>query len=173
MTDYRNKFGIINPESSVVASNSSLIQAQRANLAQLETQLATLQAQHLSPNAPAIVALQSQITSTRQQLARTEADVGRNSHGSALSTVVGKYEQLQLELQFAQSMVTSTMQALDNARANAAAQHLYITPYIRPSLPQSSVYPRRFLSILIVAGYAFAIWLIGLMIVRSIRERFG
>ena len=36
------------------------------------------------------------------------------------------------------------------ARANAASQHLYITPYVRPHLPQSSTYPNRPLAILIV-----------------------
>jgi capsular polysaccharide transport system permease protein len=170
---YRNKFGIIDPTTSVAASNSTLIQSQRANLAQLETQLATLQSQHLSSTAPAIIGLKSQIKSTKEQLARTEADVGIGNNGSALSTIVGDFEQLNLEMQFAQSMVTSTMQALDQARANAAAQHLYITPYVRPSLPQSSTYPRRLLSIASVGLFAFAFWVIGLMILRSIRERFA
>lgn len=173
LTDYRNKFGVIDPNASVAASNSSLIQTQRANLAQLETQLATLQSQRLAPNAPAIVALKSQMKSTKGQLARTEADVGIGSTGSALSTIVGDYEQINLEVQFAQAMVTSAMQALDQARANAAAQHLYITPYVRPSLPESSTYPRRLLSVAALGALAFAIWLIGLMIVKSIRERFG
>jgi capsular polysaccharide transport system permease protein len=173
LTAYRNKFGVIDPTTSVAASNSSLTQTQRANLAQLETQLATLISQRLAPNAPAVVGLKNQIKSTKEQLAKTEADVGQGLNGSALSTIVGDYEQLNLEVQFAQAMVTSTMQALDQARANAAAQHLYITPYVRPSLPESSTYPRRFLSIATVGALAFAFWLIGLMIVRSIRERFA
>lgn len=174
LTEFRNKYGVIDPSTSVAASNSSLIQTQRANLAQLETQLATLQSQRLAPNAPAIVALKSQIKSTREQLARTEADVGiGNKSSSALSTIVGDYEQINLEVQFAQAMVTSTMQALDQARANAAAQHLYITPYVRPTLPESSTYPLRLLSIAKVGVFAFAFWLIALMIVKSIRERFS
>lgn len=173
LTVYRNKFGVIDPNTSVAASNSALIQSQRANLAQLETQLATLQLQNLAPNAPAILTLRNQVKSTKEQLARTESDVGRGNNGSALSTVVGDYEQLNLELQFAQAMVTSTMAALDQARANAAAQHLYITPYVRPSLPESSTYPNRILSVVLVGLMAFAFWVVALMIVRSIRERFG
>jgi len=174
LTAYRNKFGIIDPTTSVAASNSTLIQGLRANLAQLETQLATFQTQNLAPNAPAIVVLKSQIKSVREQLARTEAAVGtRNDNGSPLSTVVGQFEQLNLEVQFAQNMLTGAMQALTQARVNALTQHLYITPYVRPHLPQSSTYPRRFLSVLMVALMAFSFWLAGLMIVRSIRERFN
>ncbi len=174
LTAYRNKFGIIDPTASVAASNAALIQGQRANLAQLETQLATLQSQNLAPNAPAVVVLKSQIKSTREQLARTEADVGKRSdNGSALSAVVGEYEQLSLEMQFAQNMVTGAMQALSQARANALAQHLYITPYVRPHLPQSSTYPRRFMSVVLVALMALSFWIAALMIVRSVRERFS
>lgn len=173
MREYRNRVGVIDPTTSVAASNSGLIQAQRANLAQLETQLDTLVRQNLQAGAPAIVALKNQIKSTKEQLAKTEADVGKGINGSALSTVVGEYEQLNLELQFAQAMVTSTMQALDTARANAAAQHLYITPYVRPSLPQSSTYPQPVWAIAKVGFFAFVFWLIGLLIVRSIRERFA
>lgn len=171
LTAYRNKVGVIDPTTSVVASNSTLIQTLRANLAQLETQLTILQSQNLLPNAPAIVILKSQINSTKQQLSATEAAVGHSKDGSALSTVVGEYETLNLEVQFAQTMLTSTMQALDQARANAAAQHLYITPFVRPSLPQSSTYPHRLLSIGIVAALSFIIWVISLAIGRSIFER--
>jgi len=173
LTEYRNRVGLIDPTTSVSVSNATLVQSQRANLAQLNTQLTTLVAQNLQPDAPAIIALKNQIKSTKEQLAITEADVGRGITGSALSSIVGEYEQINLELQFAEAMVTSTERALDLARANAAAQHLYITPYVQPSLPQSSTYPRRLLSIAAVAALSFIFWVIGLLITRSIRERFA
>ena len=97
----------------------------------------------------------------------------RNKSGAALSAVIAEYEQLDLERQFAQNMVTSTMQALDQSRASAASQHLYITPYVRPSLPESSTYPRRILEVVTVAALALIVWLIGLMIGRSVVERLG
>jgi capsule polysaccharide export protein KpsE/RkpR len=80
---------------------------------------------------------------------------------------------LDMERQIAQNLLASAMQALDQARAAARAQHLYITPYVRPSLPTSSTYPRTFLSIAAVAALAFAMWLAGLLIIRSIYERFS
>jgi capsular polysaccharide transport system permease protein len=173
LTEYRNRVGVIDPATSVVASNSALVQGLRDNLAQLETQLQTLRLQNLQPNAPAVITLQNQINSTKEQLAIIERSVGRNKSGEALSAVIAEYEQLDLERQFAQAMVTSTMAALDAARASAASQHLYITPFVRPSLPESSLYPRRFLTIATVAGLALIIWLIGLLIGRSAFERLG
>jgi capsular polysaccharide transport system permease protein len=173
LTEYRNRVGVIDPASSVVASNSALVQALRATLVQQETQLQTLRLQNLQPNAPAVITLQNQINSTKDQLTAIEGSVGRNKSGAALSAVIAEYEQLDLERQFAQAMVTSTMAALDAARASAASQHLYITPYVRPSLPESSLYPRRFLTVATIAGLALIVWLIGLLIGRSAFERLG
>jgi capsular polysaccharide transport system permease protein len=173
LTEYRNKVGVIDPATSVVASNSALTQSLRSSLTQQETQLQTLRLQNLQPNAPAIITLQNQINSTKEQLATIEGSVGRNKNGAALSSVIAEYEQLDLERQFAQNMVTSTMAALDSARANAASQHLYITPYVRPSLPESSLYPRRILAIGTAAGLALIVWLSGLLLGRSVIERLG
>jgi capsular polysaccharide transport system permease protein len=86
---------------------------------------------------------------------------------------MAEFEQAELERQFAQNMVNATMQTLDVARANAAAQHLYITPYVRPSLPESSTYPRSVRSVIVVGVLAFVFWICLLLMTRSIRERFA
>ena len=176
LTEYRNKVGVIDPATSVVASNSAVQQTLQANLATLETQLTSLLGRNLSPTSPAVQTLQNQIKATKDQIAAIGATVGAGKDragGAALSSVVAEYEQLELDRTFAQAVVTTAMQALEQARANAAAQHLYITPYVRPSLPESSIYPRRLFSIIVVGLIAFCIWAIVLLTVRSIRERFG
>ncbi len=173
LAEYRNRVGVIDPTTSVGASNSALTQGLRASLAQLETQRQTFLRQGLQPNAPAVVTNENVINSTKQQIASVENSVGVNKNGAALSSVIAEYEQLELEKQFAQAMRTSTMAALDAARASAASQHLYITPYVRPSLPESALYPRRILSIIAVTGLALIAWLIGLLVGRSALERLG
>jgi capsular polysaccharide transport system permease protein len=176
MTEYRNKVGVIDPKTSVVAGNSTIQTTLQANLATLETQLTSLLGRHLLSTSPAVRTLQNQIKATKEQLAAIERTVeaGKDrAGGAALSAVVAEYEQLDLERQFSQTMLTSAMEALEQARATAALQHLYITPYVRPSLPQSSTYPRRLFSIMMTGLIAFAAWVVGLLIVRSIRERFG
>ena len=109
-------------------------------------------------------------------MATIESGVGAGrdrAGGAPLSSVIAEYEQLDLDRQFAQAVVSGAMTALEQARAHAAAQHLYITPYVQPALPESSTYPRRFLSVFITGVLAFCLWVIGLLTVRSIRERFG
>ena len=176
LTQYRNKVGVIDPATSVVATNSTVQQSLQGNLTALETQVSTLLNRHLSPTSPAIMTLQNQIKATKDQLAAVEATVAAGKEragGASLSAVIAEYEQLDLERQFAQALVTSAMQALEQARAMAASQRLYITPYVRPSLPESSTYPRRIFSIFVVGILAFLMWVIGLLTVRSMFERFG
>jgi capsular polysaccharide transport system permease protein len=173
LTDYRNRYGVIDPNVSVVASNAQLVQTLRASLAQLETNLAALTRQNMSANSPTIQILRSQIEATKKQIAAVDSQVAKSEDGRPLSAIVAQYEQLDLERQFAQAMVTSTMQALDQARANAAAQSLYITPYVRPSLPQSATHPRALRSVALVAVFAFIGWTICLLAFRSIREHYA
>ena len=171
MTAYRNKENVIDPNSSVVTSNVTLAQSLRASLVQLQTQLSSLLQQHISKTAPAAQVLQSRIDATKKELSTVESTISKTTNGNRpLSNVVGRYEQLNLELQFAQNMVTSTMQTLEQTRANAAAQHLYITPYVRPTIPESATYPKRISSILLFAFYCITIWLLGMLLFRSIRE---
>lgn len=172
LAEYRTRVGVIDPKSSVVASNSTLTQTLQSNLAQLELQETTLLAQNLRPDSPALVALRHQIKSTKEQIRHIEGSVGSVLGGRPLSTVVGEYEQLDLERQFAEKMVTDALRAVDQARASASAQQLYITPYIRPSLPQSATYPRLLFSIFVVALLGLIAWVCSLLVLRSIRERF-
>jgi capsular polysaccharide transport system permease protein len=171
LTQFRNNEQVIEPQANIVTSNTLLAQTLRANLNQMETELSALTKQNLSPNAPVSVVLQNRIKATREQLALVDAQVGTTRDGSTpLSKVVADYEFLDLERQFAQNMVLTTMQALEQARAAALTQHVYVTTFVSPALPQSSTFPKRVTAILIVALACMLFWTIGVLIVGSVRE---
>jgi capsular polysaccharide transport system permease protein len=171
MTAFRNREGVIDPNTSVVTNNVVLAQTVRTLLTQQETELLTFKNQKLSPNAPQIQALQRKIQATKEQLAGIEAEITTAKGGSgSISQIVGNYEQLDLERQFAQNMVLSTMQSLEQVRASSLTQHIFVTPYVLPSLPTSATYPRRGLSVAIVGLAALFLWAIGLLVMRSINE---
>lgn len=171
LSQYRNKESVIDPTSNVVTSNTTLAQTLRTTLMQYETELATLTKLKLTSNAPYIINLRTRINAAREQLAAVEAQIATSKNGERpLSAVVGEYEKLTLDLQFAQTILTSAVQALEQARVSAMTQQLYITPYVRPTRPDSSTYPNRTVSILTVALACFFAWTICLLIVRSIRE---
>ncbi len=103
LTHFRNTEQVIEPNSSVVLANATLAASLKTTLLQLQTELATLSKRQLGPNAPAVVALQSRISATKDQLAMVESQVGTDKQGKPLSAVVGKFEQLDMERQFART----------------------------------------------------------------------
>jgi capsular polysaccharide transport system permease protein len=169
--EFRTNEGVIDPNLSVVPANIELVKQLRANLVQAQTDLATLRGQKLQSGATASQALVSRIAATKDELAKVEREVAKDRDGArALAEIMAKFEKLDLDRQYAQSMLINALQAYDQARAYAAAQHLYLTPYVRPSLPETATYPRRLLTMLLAAGSLFGVWLSGLVIYRSIRD---
>jgi len=172
---FRAKEGVIDPGNSVVATNIQLAQQLEGNLVNLQAQLGAQGLANMDTrNGPAGKLLRAQIESNQQQLAVVERQIAHDSGGAgganALADVVGKYEQLTLDQQYAQTMLMQTLQALDLARANAVAQHLYIVPYVTPILPQSATYPHRGLNTLLGSLGFFGFWLAALLVYRTIQD---
>ena len=169
--EFRTAEGVIDPSLGVVPANIELVKQLRANLVQAQTDLATLRGQKLQSGASVSQALVSRIAATKEELAKAEREVSKDRDGArALAEIMARFERLDLDRQYAQSMLISALQAYDQARAYAAAQHLYLTPYVRPTLPETATYPRRVLTMLLSMCALFGIWLSGLTIYRSIRD---
>ncbi len=170
LTEYRLQEGVIDP-SGVVSTNIALVQTLRAQLSQQQADLATFVSQQQNANSPAAQQMRSRVAGTKDQVAKLEKEISKDREGNRILTeLVDRYERIDLERQYAQGMLVSAEQALDQARANAAAQHLYLTPYVRPSLPEYPIYPKKIQGVLIAAIAFFGLWLVGVMIHRSVSE---
>ncbi|GJE17846.1 hypothetical protein [Methylobacterium marchantiae] len=171
MAEFREKEGVIDPMPSVVSGNTQLIGTLRGSVSQLEADYDTIRRQNLSETAPSVLALKSRVQAAREQLASVEREVsGSRSGRNVLAGVVARYEALDMDRQYAQAILLTSLQSLDRARASAAAQHLYLTPYVRPALPESAGGPRVFLSMVLGGLLLTAIWFVGLLSVRSLQN---
>lgn len=170
LEEFRAQEGVIEPSASV-STNSELIKAVKANLVQLRTEYLALSSQKVGATSVTAAALAARISATERQLERLQFEVSKeNTDGRKLMKTVSRYEKLDLDRQYAQAMVMSTRQAYDQARANAAAQHLYLTPFVRPSLPESSAYPKRLQASMLRIGMLVGLWIAGMMLVQAVRE---
>lgn len=171
LAEFRKTDNVIDPNSSAVQTNNNLVMAQRQTLLQLQTELASLERQSLARNSPVAANLAARIAAGRGELERLQNEFREQGGGrGALAGLVGRYEQLDLERQYANTAYMSALFARDQARANAAAQHIYLTPYAKPFLPEESTYPKPFRSLLLIFGAAMFLWLIGLLIVRTVQD---
>jgi capsular polysaccharide transport system permease protein len=172
LSDYRDKAGFIEPNSSVVSANAAVAATIRSVIAQIQTDISTLKNQGMRPTAPSMQSLQMRLKATEEQLKAVESQVSlpKQTGDNSISQAVARYEQLDLERQFAQNLLTSTMQSLEQARSNAATKRIFVVAFVQPSLPQASTYPRRGVATLTVAIACLIFWTVGLLVSRSIRE---
>ncbi|MFN4016078.1 MAG: hypothetical protein ACK4JB_12140 [Reyranella sp.] len=172
LSEFRSRSGVIDPIANLVVSNASIAATIRSTLSQIQTEIAALRKQGLSQNSATIQSLQTKLKATEEQLKEVEGQISKakQSGDTSIGAIVARYEQLDLERQFAQNMVTSTMQSLEQAKANAAAKRLFITAFVQPAVPQMSTHPNRFVAVLTVASASLLLWTISLLLSRSIKE---
>ena len=167
---FRDREGVIDPSRSAEAAGS-LAARLRDELVRTNAELATLQS-YMRDDAPSVKVVKARIRSLESQqrvVAQGMTDPDR-SRADTLSRQLGSYEQLDSERRFAEAAYQHTLHGLDQARANADRQQVYIASFVPPSLPEEALYPRRWRSLGVVALLAFAFWAIGGLTVQSIRD---
>jgi capsular polysaccharide transport system permease protein len=167
---FRDREGLIDPAKTAEASGV-LATRLRDELVRANAELSTLKT-YMRDDAPSVKVLKARIRSLEIQqrsLAREMTDPD-NSRSDALSRVLGSYEALESEHKFAETAYQHALQSLDQARANADRQHVFIASFVPPSLPEEALYPRRWRSLGTVALMALAVWSIGGLTVQSVRD---
>jgi capsular polysaccharide transport system permease protein len=169
---FRDREGLIDPGKTAEATGTISFRL-RDELVRANAELATLKS-YMQDDAPAVKVLKARIRSLETQqraVARdlTDRDPKRED---TLSRQLGSYEQLESERRFAETAYQHALHGLDQARANADRQQVYIASFVPPSLPEEALYPRRWRSLGVVALIAFAVWAIGGLAAQSIRDHF-
>jgi capsular polysaccharide transport system permease protein len=154
----------------------------------LETEAATVAAElnearsYMREDSPPVETLQRRWAAINEQLAAERGKLSGLPSGSAfrptpgggqLSAVVGQFEDLQLEEEFARQQYTTALALLESARVQREMQHRYLVAFDPPLLPDEALYPRVIRStILTFIGLGFLLAL-SWLIVASIREHAG
>lgn len=154
--------GADSPSLGVIQANTQVATTTRANIALIQSQIEVLEGQLHNPKAPQIVLLRQQLAANERALA------GAVSTANTVST--NNFQVLSTQLANANSVLSATQAALSNAQSAAAAQRLYLTTYVRPSLPESPVAPDRWMAFLLLIAGAGMVWVVGLLVRNSILE---
>jgi capsular polysaccharide transport system permease protein len=170
LRDFRDKEGIIDPRKTADAT-VALAGRVRDELVRADTELSTLK-HYMRDDAPSIKMLEARVQSLEAQRRAVESEVTdtEKTRSEALSRVMGSDEQLESERTFAENTYQYALQALDRSRINADRQQVYLATFVRPTLPEEPLYPRRLQSVAVATGVAFAVWMIGGFILQSIRD---
>ncbi len=154
-------------------SQLSLLARLDSDLSAARARMSTLR-RYMQANAPSVTFLETQIRALEQQVEQERSKLGKGSDlptGSiTLSSQVAAYEELLVEREFAEKAYVSALSTLEKARVDAAQQQRYLATFVRPSLPQDALYPKRILNTLMVLGISALLWAMAVLIVYAIRD---
>ncbi|MCV2870156.1 sugar transporter [Defluviimonas sp. WL0002] len=104
---------------------------------------------------------------------RIEAErekLGLEGDTRAMAALLGRYEELRTDLEFAAGAYTQALAGHAAALAEARRKARYLAAHVLPTLPESAIYPRRtLLSGLVVLALTLA-WAIGAVLCYNIRD---
>jgi len=168
--DFRNREGLIDPGKTADAT-AGMAARLRDDLVRAQADLSTLKT-YMRDDSPAVKVLKARIRSleTEQRTIAQQLTDAKTVQGNAPPRALDTYEALESDRKFAETAYQHALEALDRARAEADRQQLYVASFVPPSLPEEALYPRRWRSLGTVTLIAVALWGIGGLTLRAIRE---
>lgn len=174
LTTFRSETRIVDPRADIQGQMGLLnsLQQQLAD-AVIEMNLLKESSRSSDPRVEQsqrrIAVIESLIEDERQKFG-----LGRLATGSDArdySTLVGEFERLSVDLEYAEKAYLGAQAMVDTAAAEAQRQTRYLTTYAKPSLPQSAQYPKRLTLSAWTASFLLLIWACCLLIYYSLRDR--
>src|SRR6056297_463915 len=168
--EFRAQYQIIDPEADA-ESQIGVVSELQSRLADLLVSRGGLQ-EYADEGDPRLQTLDRQIRAIRNQISlEREAVADSRDERGSLSEIIGKYEELLVDLEFSEHAYTAAMASVEQARAEARRQSRYAAVHIPPTLPEESLYPRRLLLVFVVFICALCAWAVGILVYYNVRER--
>lgn len=112
-----------------------------------------------------IDAIENRIVQERNKIGQTAEG------GDALASVVGDYEILLADREFAEAAYIAAAASYDAALAEARRKSRYLAAHIPPTMAQSAQYPDRLMMSIGFFGAALLFWLIAMLTVYAMLDR--
>ncbi len=171
LTLFRNENQIIDPGADI-QGQMGLLNSLQKKLADtlLEKDLLTDTARD---NDPRVVLVDRKIAAISKRIAQERRKLGVSGGGNTgdFADLIGQFESLKVDLEFAEKAYVSALSAYDSAVAEARRQTRYLAPYVHPTLAESSQYPQRGILMAVVILALFGTWTILVLVYYSLRDR--
>jgi len=173
LTEFRNRTQIVDPSIDTQNQMGLLVtlqQQQAESLIELDLLRATARS-----DDPRITQAERRVRviEDRIQAERRKLGIGNtsDSEGDEFATLVGEYEGLIVDREFAETAYTSALAGFDAAQAEARKQSRYLAPHIRPTLAEKAEFPERMNIFILTAVFLLFAWAIMSLVFYSLRDR--
>ena len=166
LSRYRNEKGVINPEAQSVIPLQQVAKLQDeliANKAQIQ------QLEKLAKDNPQLPVLRQRAALLAAEIQSETARIAGDGDKSLAGKAAG-FQRLALEKEFADKMLVSALNTLEQARNEAQRKQLYLERIVQPNLPDQAMEPRRLRSIVAVFVLGLVVWGVLAMLIAGIKE---
>lgn len=173
LTLFRNETQIVDPTADI-QGQMGLLNSLQAQLADALIELDLL-ATTTNQNDPRAVQARRRIEVIEKRIEEERRKLGvagaTPEGGSAYADLVGQFESLQVDLEFAEKAYLSALSAHDTAVAEARRQSRYLAAYLEPTLAETPRYPQRGIILAVLGLLLVGAWTILVLVYYSLRDR--
>lgn len=172
VTLFRNMNQLVNPELDLQTQAGLLgnLQSQQAQTL-IEIDLLRDSARagdpRISQAERKLEVIEARIRAERQKMGFGSGDATQ----SAMANLIGEYERLAVEREFAERTYTSALASFDMAVAEARRQSRYLAAYMEPTMAETPLYPRRLTLLITFTMFLFLGWSVAVLIYYAAKDR--
>jgi capsular polysaccharide transport system permease protein len=168
LADFRRRYNIVDPTADV-AGQSGLLSALNQELAQALVDRDVLLS-YAAEDDQRVQQANRRITAITGRIEEERSSLDLTGLPGSLPDVVGAYEELLVDMEFANTAYVQTLAGLTAARGEARRQSRYLAAHIEPTLASTSLYPRRAMLAGLAGVFLLLGWGVLMLIYYNIRD---
>jgi len=169
IAEWRNLNQTVDPTADT-QGQMGLVTNLQAQLAEALIELDLLR-ETTRENDPRLAQAERLITVIENRITAERAILGATGSGEAFADLVGEYERLVVDLEFAEQSYTASLSTFYVATNDAQRQSRYLAAHIGPTQAESAEYPDRPMLIGLTAMFLVLAWSVMVLIAYSLRDR--
>jgi capsular polysaccharide transport system permease protein len=167
---FRQEHNLLDPLAQAGAAQG-LVAEFEVTTAKVRAELAEARS-YMQESSARIVGLKAKIQALEEQIG-TEKVRLTGEDKATINSLAADYEELTVEHGFAQKQYLSAMSSLEAARIRTESQSRYLVAFVKPTLPEQAMWPRRTYSIVISFAGILLLYGLGSLIGAAVREHAG
>lgn len=172
LTRFRNRTQIVDPSIDTQNQMGVLVTLQQ-QLADALIEFDLLQ-ETTSNNDPRVSQANRRVEVIQKRIDAERRKLGLGTDGEegvVFADLVGEYEGLIVDREFAEIAYTTALATHDAAVATASRQSRYLAAHVKPTLAQKAQFPERLKIVSLIALFSFLSWAILCLVYYSLRDR--
>ena len=172
VTEFRNRTQMVDPEVDM-ATQAGLLGSLQSQLSEALIE-AELLADTTRAGDPRIAQAQRRVRVIQEMIAQERRKLGigdSSGQGQVFANLVGEFERLSSDREFAERSYTGALAAFDAAVAEARRQSRYLAAHVLPTEAERPEFPQREMLLGLFTLFTFLLWAIVVLVAYALRDR--